>query len=85
MAINSIGLEPALGFLHDSSDFQTKESLAYDLQEPFRWLIDVSVVEAFESGCLDFTVSIHILFIPSLKNRGLALSSEGPTIEELFW
>ncbi len=53
MAINSVGLEPAVGFLHDFSDYQTKESLAYDLQEPFRWLVDLSVVHAFESGTLD--------------------------------
>ena len=37
-AINSIGLEASVGFLHDFSDYQTKQSLAYDLQEPFRWL-----------------------------------------------
>jgi CRISPR-associated protein Cas1 len=53
MAINSVGLEPSVGFLHDSSDYQTKESLAYDLQELFRWLIDLSVVNAFESDALD--------------------------------
>jgi CRISPR-associated protein Cas1 len=53
VAINAVGLEPAVGFLHDSSDYQTKQSLAYDLQEPFRWLVDLSVVEAFESGALD--------------------------------
>jgi CRISPR-associated protein Cas1 len=52
-AINSVGLEPSVGFLHDASDYQTKESLAYDLEEPYRWLIDVSVVHAFESGTLD--------------------------------
>ena len=53
MAINAVGLEPAVGFLHDFSDYQTKESLVYDLQEPFRWLVDVSVCEAFESGALN--------------------------------
>lgn len=53
MAINTIGLEPTIGFLHDYSNYQTKESLAYDLQEPFRWLVDMSVLEAFESGFLD--------------------------------
>jgi CRISPR-associated protein Cas1 len=52
-AINSVGLEPSVGFLHDSSDYQTKQSLVYDLQEPFRWLIDISVIEAFESGTLE--------------------------------
>jgi CRISPR-associated protein Cas1 len=53
MAVNAVGLEPSVGFLHDFSDYQTKQSLVYDLQEPFRWLIDVSVVRAFESGALD--------------------------------
>ena len=51
--MNCVGLEPSVGFLHNFSDYQTKQSLVYDLQEPFRWLIDVSVVEAFESGVLD--------------------------------
>jgi CRISPR-associated protein Cas1 len=53
MAINAVGLEPAVGFLHDVSDYQTKESLAYDLQEPFRWLVDLSVIQAFESKTLE--------------------------------
>jgi CRISPR-associated protein Cas1 len=52
-AINTVGLEPSIGFLHTYSDYQTKQSLVYDLQEPFRWLCDVSVLEAFESGVLD--------------------------------
>ena len=52
-AINTVGLEPSVGFLHDFSDYQTKQSLVYDLQEPFRWLIDLTVMQAFESGCLD--------------------------------
>jgi CRISPR-associated protein Cas1 len=51
-AINAIGLEPSIGFLHDSSNYQTKQSLVYDLQEPFRWLIDISVIEAFEAEAL---------------------------------
>jgi CRISPR-associated protein Cas1 len=53
MAINVVGLEPAVGFLHDFSGYQTKQSLVYDLQEPFRWLVDLSVVQAFESGALN--------------------------------
>jgi CRISPR-associated protein Cas1 len=52
MAINAVGLEPAVGFLHDFSDYQTKQSLAYDLQEPFRWLVDLAVIQAFESKTL---------------------------------
>jgi len=52
-AINTIGLEPSVGFLHEFSGSQTKQSLVYDLQEPYRWLADVSVIEAFDSGILD--------------------------------
>jgi len=51
-AINTVGLEPSVGFLHETSGYQTKQSLVYDLQEPFRWISDV-VVNAFESGVLD--------------------------------
>jgi len=52
-AINTVGLEPSVGFLHDTSYYQTKQSLVYDLEEPFRWLIDLTVMQAFESGKLD--------------------------------
>jgi CRISPR-associated protein Cas1 len=52
-AINTVGLEQSMGFLHETSSYQTKQSLVYDLQEPFRWISDVAVVEAFESGALD--------------------------------
>jgi CRISPR-associated protein Cas1 len=48
-AINTVGLESAYGFLHEASDHQTKEALVYDLEEPFRWLCDLTVIEAFES------------------------------------
>jgi CRISPR-associated protein Cas1 len=52
-AINAVGLEPSVGFLHEFSDYQTKQSLVYDLQEPFRWITDAAVLEAFESRVLD--------------------------------
>ena len=47
-----VGLEPSVGFLHGFSDYQTKQSLVYDLMEPFRWLVDLSVIQAFESKIL---------------------------------
>jgi len=34
-------------------DYQPKEFLAYDLEEPFRWLVDLPVIHAFEAGVLD--------------------------------
>ena len=58
MAINAVGLEPGVGFLHDFSHYQTKQSLVYDLQEPFRWLVDMAVIQAFESKTLELHNSI---------------------------
>jgi CRISPR-associated protein Cas1 len=54
-AINAVGLEPSVGFLHDFSDYQTKHSLVYDLEEPYRWLIEISVLQAFKSRVLDWS------------------------------
>jgi len=51
-AINTVGLEPSVGFLHEFSDYLTKQSLVYDLQEPYRWIGDVATIETFESGAL---------------------------------
>jgi CRISPR-associated protein Cas1 len=81
-AINTVGLEPSVGFLHETSGYQTKQSLVYDLQEPFRWLADVAVMEAFESGVLDlpdfyFTGDDYrYRFEPEAKKRFLSLLRE---------
>jgi CRISPR-associated protein Cas1 len=81
-AINTVGLEPSVGFLHETSGYQTKQSLVYDLQEPFRWIADVAVMEAFESGVLDmpdfyFTGDDYrYRFEPEAKNRFLEFLCE---------
>jgi CRISPR-associated protein Cas1 len=81
-AINTVGLEPSVGFLHEFSSYQTKQSLVYDLQEPFRWIADVSVMDAFESGVLDlpdfyFTGDDYrYRFDPEAKHRFLDLLHE---------
>jgi CRISPR-associated protein Cas1 len=54
-AINAVGLEPSVGFLHEFADHSTKQSLCYDLMEPFRWLVDLSVLQAFQSRLLDWS------------------------------
>lgn len=54
-AINTVGLEPAVGFLHELGHEETRESLVYDLEEAFRWLVDLTVIQAFESGWLNVT------------------------------
>jgi CRISPR-associated protein Cas1 len=45
-AINSIGLDTHVGFLHEVTI--GKEPLVYDLQEPFRWLIDTAIINGLE-------------------------------------
>ena len=45
-AINGIGLDYSIGFLHEIS--QSRTPLVYDIQELFRWLIDVSVIQILE-------------------------------------
>jgi CRISPR-associated protein Cas1 len=81
-AINCVGLEPSVGFLHDFSGHQTKQSLVYDLQEPFRWLADISVIEAFESETLrlsDFYFTgddYRYRFEPEARQRFIDLTRE---------
>jgi CRISPR-associated protein Cas1 len=81
-AINTVGLEPSVGFLHETSGYQTKQSLVYDLQGPFRWIADIVVMEAFESRVLDlsdfyFTGDDYpYRFDPEAKQRFLDLLRE---------
>ena len=44
--INSVGLDYSIGFLHEIN--QSHTPLVYDLQELFRWVIDLSVIELLE-------------------------------------
>ena len=46
-AINSIGLDPSIGYLHEIAP--SKHPLVYDLQELFRYVIDYSVIELLET------------------------------------
>jgi CRISP-associated protein Cas1 len=50
-AIVSVGLLPEIGFVHEIAP--SKFPLAYDLQEPFRWLVDLSVIEVLRDAKLD--------------------------------
>ena len=52
-AVNSVGLEAGIGYSHTTTEWQTKESLVLDLMEPYRWLIDLTVFQLFESGVLN--------------------------------
>jgi CRISP-associated protein Cas1 len=58
-AIVSVGLLPEIGFVHEVA--HSKLPLAYDLQEPFRWLVDLSVIEVIRDAKLvrkaDFIVT----------------------------
>jgi CRISPR-associated protein Cas1 len=50
-AINSSGLDVHIGFLHEMNI--GKNSLAYDLQEPFRFLIDLAVINLIENNVME--------------------------------
>ena len=56
--LNSIGLDPSISFLHELSN--SRASLVYDLQELYRWLVDLSVIQLLEEKRLkksDFIVT----------------------------
>lgn len=56
--INTVGLDQSVGFLHELAP--SKTPLVYDLQELYRWLIDLSVIELLEEKKLnksDFIVT----------------------------
>ena len=66
--INAIGLDPPIGFLHEIA--RSKDSLVYDLQELFRWLIDLSILQLLEGKKLkksDFIVTenYHVRLKPA--------------------
>ena len=50
-AINTAGLDAHVGFLHEMNP--SKNSLAYDLQEPFRFLVDLAVISLIDSKKMD--------------------------------
>ncbi|MCM1987488.1 CRISPR-associated endonuclease Cas1 [Methanococcoides seepicolus] len=50
-AINSVGLDAHVGFLHEMNP--SKNSLAYDFQEPFRFIVDIAVMNLIEKGVMD--------------------------------
>ncbi len=45
-AINAVGLDPCVGYLHELAG--TKQPLVYDMQELYRWLADLSIIQLLE-------------------------------------
>jgi len=50
-ALNSNGLDPYVGFLHQMAPGSA--ALVYDLQEPFRWIVDVAIITGLEKKIFD--------------------------------
>jgi CRISPR-associated protein Cas1 len=44
--INSVGLDYSIGFLHEIN--RSRTPLVYDIQELFRWIIDIYVIQQLE-------------------------------------
>jgi CRISPR-associated protein Cas1 len=56
--INAVGLGPSVGFLHELAP--SKQPLVYDLQELYRWIVDLSIIQLLEDKKLkksDFIVT----------------------------
>jgi CRISPR-associated protein Cas1 len=68
-AIVTVGLLPEIGFVHEVAP--SKLPLAYDMQEPFRWLVDLSVIELLRDSKVDrradfiVTENYHIRLRPA--------------------
>ncbi|MEM3431654.1 MAG: CRISPR-associated endonuclease Cas1 [Candidatus Micrarchaeia archaeon] len=65
--INAIGLDPSIGFLHEIA--KSKMPLVYDIQELFRWISDLSVIQLLEDKKLTkssfiLTENYHIRLRP---------------------
>lgn len=58
---NTIGLEPYIGFIHKTHT--NRAPLIYDLQEPFRWLVEMS--------------TLKILFEKKIKKTNFITTDEG--------
>jgi CRISPR-associated protein Cas1 len=41
--VNTVGLEPYIGFIHKT--YVNKAPLIYDLQEPFRWIVEIAILK----------------------------------------
>jgi len=50
-AINTVGLDAHVGFLHNMTS--SRNNLVYDLQEPFRFLVDLAVINLVETEKID--------------------------------
>ena len=77
--INVIGLDPNIGFLHEIND--SKTPLVYDLQELYRWLIDLSVIQLLEDKKIkksDFIVTEN--YNIRLRERGICYLLEKITL-----
>jgi CRISP-associated protein Cas1 len=68
-AIQANGLETTLGFLHEQRS--GKQALAYDLQEPYRFLIDLTIINALENNIFNKKDFIRT------ENYNLRLRPEG--------
>ncbi|WP_407355417.1 CRISPR-associated endonuclease Cas1 [Methanolobus sp. WCC5] len=49
--INAVGMDVHVGFLHEMAT--GKNSLAYDMQEPFRFLVDLAVINLIETDRME--------------------------------
>ena len=74
-AINTVGLDYSIGFLHEIN--QSRTPLVYDIQELFRWLIDLSTIQLLEEKKItkkDFLITEN--YNTRVRERGVKLLVE---------
>ena len=68
--LNGIGLDTHIGFVHEIG--QGKEPLVYDMQEPYRFLVDLTAIRCYENSMFDKQDFIHNRdWIVSLSESGI--------------
>jgi CRISPR-associated protein Cas1 len=68
-AINANGFDPYIGFMLETA--VGKSPLAYDLQEPFRWLVDAAVFNAIEDDVFDKKGFVRTdIYVLRLRSEG---------------
>jgi CRISPR-associated protein Cas1 len=70
-ALNSSNLDCHVGFLHEMQH-GGKAPLVYDLQEPFRWLVDIAVINGLENKVFAKNDFIRTeSYVIRLKTKGI--------------
>jgi len=81
-AVNATGLDASVGFIHEDKPSTTP--LVYDLQEPFRWLVDFTVLNMIQSKMFSWNDFYFAEDDYRLRIKPLLLDSYAELLRERF-